>query len=121
MCHGGNGKSQQAWPALLLGGLLKVSDTLSFFSKQGTDNAEESGENEVQKEDSEDTGELSESQEKKVSACSVHSCLYAPFPLLSSWKVLGIVPCAGFLVLRKNVDTESLAVRNQLFIPALLL
>lgn len=29
--------------------------------------------------------------------------------------------CAGFIALRKKVDTESLAVRNQLFISALLL
>lgn len=64
------------WPAFFfLGSLLKVSDTLSFFSKQGTEKAEESGENEAQKEDNEDTGDLSESPEKKVSACSVHSCL----------------------------------------------
>uniref|UniRef100_A0A8I6AVY1 SH3 domain binding glutamate-rich protein n=1 Tax=Rattus norvegicus TaxID=10116 RepID=A0A8I6AVY1_RAT len=37
---------------------------------EGTEKAEESGETEAQKEDSEDTGELSQSQEKKVSACS---------------------------------------------------
>lgn len=35
--------------------------------------------------------------------------------------MLGIVLCAGFTALRKKVDTESLAVRNQLFTPALLL
>lgn len=121
MFHGGNGKPQQACPTLLLGNLLKVSNALSFFSKQGTEKAEESGENEAQKEDSEDTGELSESQEKKVSALSVHRSLSAPFPLLSSWKLLGIVLCAGFTASRKKLDTESLAVRNQLFIPALLL
>lgn len=121
MCHGGNGKSQQVWSALLLGSSLKVSDALSFFSKQGTEKAEESGETEAQKEDSEDTGELSQSQEKKVSACSVHGSLSEPFLLLSSWKVLGIVRCAGFTALRENVDAESLAVRDQLFTPALLL
>lgn len=49
----------------VLGCFLKV------FSKQGTEKAEESGEKEARKEDSEDTGDLSESQEKNVSVCSV--------------------------------------------------
>lgn len=60
-----------------LGSLLKVSDTLSFFSKQGTEKAEESGDSEAHKEDKEDTGDLPESPEKNVSACSVHSSVHS--------------------------------------------
>lgn len=120
LCHGGYWKPPKVWPAFSPGSLLKVSNTSSFFSKQGAEKAEESGENEAQKEDSENTGELSESQEKKVSACSVHGSLSAPSPLLSSRRVPGIVSSAG-TTLRKKVDAESLAVWKQRFIPALVL
>lgn len=51
-----------------LGSLSQVNDTVGFLYTQGTEKAEESGENEAQKEDKEDAGNLTESQEKNVSA-----------------------------------------------------
>lgn len=51
-----------------LGSLSQVSDTVGFLYDQGTEKAEESGENEAQKEDKEDAGNLADSQEKNVSA-----------------------------------------------------
>lgn len=64
----------------VLGCFPKVSDTLRLFSKQGSEKAEESGENEAQKENSEDTGDLSESQGKNVSVCSVAVGFVASVP-----------------------------------------
>lgn len=52
-----------------------VSDTVGFLDDQGTEEAGESGENEAQKEDKEEEGNLAESQEEKVSVrlCTVVS------------------------------------------------
>lgn len=47
--------------------LSKVSDTMGLLHDQGTEKTEESGENETQKEDNGDAGDLAESQEKNVS------------------------------------------------------
>uniref|UniRef100_A0A8C8T475 SH3-binding domain glutamic acid-rich protein n=1 Tax=Peromyscus maniculatus bairdii TaxID=230844 RepID=A0A8C8T475_PERMB len=44
---------------------------------EGTEKAEESGDSEAHKEDKEDTGDLPESPEKNVSACSVHSSVHS--------------------------------------------
>lgn len=79
---------------------------MRFFSKQGTEKAEESGENEAQKEDSEDT------QEKNVSVCSIAVGLL----LLSPTELLhGARNCAELTAEREKVHTENTAVRNQLF------
>lgn len=49
--------------------LSKVSDIMVLLYDQGTEKTEESAENEAQKEDNEDAGNLTESQEKNVSVC----------------------------------------------------
>lgn len=61
-----------------LGSLSKVSDAVGFLYDQGTEKTEESGENEAQKEDNEDAGNLAESQEKNVSVCFFH-CHFTGF------------------------------------------
>lgn len=95
----------------VLGCFLKVR-FLRFFSKQGTEKAEGSGENEAQKEDSEDTGDLSESQEKNVSVCSVTVGLL----LLSLPELLhGARNCAELTAVREKGHAEGVAVRGQLF------
>lgn len=58
--------------ACFLGSLSRVSDTVCFLYNQGTEKTEESGENEAQKKDEEDAGNLTESQEKNVSVCFFH-------------------------------------------------
>lgn len=73
-----------------LGRLSQMSDTVGFLYDQGTETAEESGENEAQKEDKEDEDNLAESQEKNVSAgfshrgctglSSVHQPITEPLP-----------------------------------------
>lgn len=52
--------------------LSNVNDTVGFLYDQGTEKTEESGENEAQKEDNEDVGNLAESQEKNVSVCFLY-------------------------------------------------
>lgn len=58
-----------------LGSLSKVGDTMGFLCDQGTEKAEESGE---QKEGDEDAGDLAGSQEKNVSVCFSH-CSFTGF------------------------------------------
>ena len=58
--------------------LSKVSDTMGFLYDQGTEKAEESGQQEAQKEGSEDAGELTGSPEKNVSVCFFH-CSFTGF------------------------------------------
>lgn len=58
-------KACAAW--FSLESLSKVSDTMGLLYDQATEKAEESGENEAQKEDNEDSGNLAESPEKNVS------------------------------------------------------
>jgi len=65
-----------AWGCL--GSLSKVVDTMGFLCDQGTEKAEESGEQEAQKEGDEDAGDLAGSQEKDVSVCFSH-CSFTGF------------------------------------------
>ena len=60
-------KACAAW--FSLESLSKVSDTMGLLYDQATEKAEESGENEAQKEDNQDSGTLAESPEKNVCVC----------------------------------------------------